>query len=411
MSNQYLGGFITKSPPAVSTSAASGIWTLDQQAQLKQQGLWPSQPPPADITWGTPVVFYSGTTSETMGVSLQSSGKVAIVYQDESSGGPNDLTRCIIGTISGNSISFGTPVSANSHGLSSDARDISYDSYNNKLILGYREPVNGYGAVKVGTPSGTTTSWGTETIFESSTTRYITFAYNPVSYRFLTSYQAASFTADGYSTVTTISGTTASFGAGVQFSSGSVTNVASCFDTVNNKVGIMYNDVATANCEIISGTMSGTNVSFGSSIVYRNSTTPQIQFGNQLAFNSVQGRAVAQQWVISPSEVIFSASVSFASSTPSFGTLVETSFTFYPPTLTTVAGSNFVTAGYSSSAPTNYVTRKGLISGTNVSLANKETIGTSTGTGQIFYDPVSNKVIYVYKGGSNYGTAIIGTVS
>lgn len=43
MSQKYIGGFITKSPVAPTSSAASGMWTLDQAMQLKLQGLWPTR--------------------------------------------------------------------------------------------------------------------------------------------------------------------------------------------------------------------------------------------------------------------------------------------------------------------------------------------------------------------------------
>jgi hypothetical protein len=45
MSQKYPGGFITKSPVAPTSSAASGMWTLDQAMQLQKQGNWPSPPP------------------------------------------------------------------------------------------------------------------------------------------------------------------------------------------------------------------------------------------------------------------------------------------------------------------------------------------------------------------------------
>jgi len=41
MSQKYPGGFITKSPVAPTSSAASGMWTLDQAMQLKKAGTWP----------------------------------------------------------------------------------------------------------------------------------------------------------------------------------------------------------------------------------------------------------------------------------------------------------------------------------------------------------------------------------
>jgi len=41
MSNQYAGGFISKTPPTVTTSSAQGMWTLSQQAQYQKAGVWP----------------------------------------------------------------------------------------------------------------------------------------------------------------------------------------------------------------------------------------------------------------------------------------------------------------------------------------------------------------------------------
>ena len=45
MSQKYPGGFITKSPVAPTSSAASGMWTLDQAMQLQKQGNWPNRAP------------------------------------------------------------------------------------------------------------------------------------------------------------------------------------------------------------------------------------------------------------------------------------------------------------------------------------------------------------------------------
>jgi hypothetical protein len=42
MSSKYPGGFITKSPVAPTTSAASGVWTLDQAMQYTKAGTWPT---------------------------------------------------------------------------------------------------------------------------------------------------------------------------------------------------------------------------------------------------------------------------------------------------------------------------------------------------------------------------------
>ena len=41
MSEQYPGGYVTKTPPTPTSSAAPGLWTLSQQAALQKQGAWP----------------------------------------------------------------------------------------------------------------------------------------------------------------------------------------------------------------------------------------------------------------------------------------------------------------------------------------------------------------------------------
>lgn len=59
MSQQYPGGFITKSPPAVvgpvdgEGGSAPGVWTLDQAMVYVKQGLWPKPVLPKEIfIWG-----------------------------------------------------------------------------------------------------------------------------------------------------------------------------------------------------------------------------------------------------------------------------------------------------------------------------------------------------------------------
>jgi hypothetical protein len=44
MSEKYPGGFVTYNPPTPSQTSATGIWTLSQQQQYQQAGLWPNSP-------------------------------------------------------------------------------------------------------------------------------------------------------------------------------------------------------------------------------------------------------------------------------------------------------------------------------------------------------------------------------
>jgi hypothetical protein len=79
MSTKYTGGFITKSPVAPTTSAASGIWTLDQQQQAQKAGTWPSPPVFIEDLFST--YLYTGTGSaQTITNNIDITGKGALVW-------------------------------------------------------------------------------------------------------------------------------------------------------------------------------------------------------------------------------------------------------------------------------------------------------------------------------------------
>jgi hypothetical protein len=75
MSTKYPGGFITKSPVAPTSSAASGIWTLDQQQQAQKAGTWPSPPIFIEDLFSTYLYTGNGSTQTiTNGIDLSGQG-------------------------------------------------------------------------------------------------------------------------------------------------------------------------------------------------------------------------------------------------------------------------------------------------------------------------------------------------
>ena len=75
MSTKYTGGFITKSPVAPTTSAASGIWTLDQQQQAQKAGTWPSPPMFIEDLFSTYLYTGQGSTNSYInGIDLATNG-------------------------------------------------------------------------------------------------------------------------------------------------------------------------------------------------------------------------------------------------------------------------------------------------------------------------------------------------
>jgi len=79
MSTKYSGGFITKNPVAPTSSAASGIWTLDQQQQAQKAGTWPSPPIFIEDLFSTYLYTGNGAT-QTITNGIDVSGKGGLVW-------------------------------------------------------------------------------------------------------------------------------------------------------------------------------------------------------------------------------------------------------------------------------------------------------------------------------------------
>jgi hypothetical protein len=76
MSQKYPGGFITKTPTAPTSSAAPGIWTLDQAMQNQKAGNWPSPPSPYIEDWFSTYLYTGNSSTQTItnGINLSANG-------------------------------------------------------------------------------------------------------------------------------------------------------------------------------------------------------------------------------------------------------------------------------------------------------------------------------------------------
>ena len=99
--------------------------------------------------------------------------KVVISYQD---GGNSDYGTSVVGTVSGTSISFGAESVFASESVSDSSS--SYNVAENKTTIGYKAPTN-YGTLVNGTISGTSISFDTPAVFSAAATTYQWSAYDP----------------------------------------------------------------------------------------------------------------------------------------------------------------------------------------------------------------------------------------
>jgi len=238
------------------------------------------------ISFGTPVVYESATTSFTSATYDSTNGKVVISYRDH---GNSVRGTSIVGTVSGTSISFGTAVVIDSTpGVSYIGS--TYDSTNNKVVIAYRDEDNSnYGRAVVGTVSGTSISFGSPVTFESGQSGYISAIYDSANGKVVIAYQDGNDSSHGKAVVGTVSGTSISFGSPVTFKSAESTYISATYDSTNGKVVIAYKDYGNNEYgTAVVGTVSGTSISFGTPVTFESADSREIG----ATFDSVNGKVV-----------------------------------------------------------------------------------------------------------------------
>ena len=214
------------------------------------------------ISFGNPVVFHSGSTYY-IDCSFDSNlNKVLVTYAD---GSNSDYGACVVGTVDTSSdpyISFGSEVVFASVNISGGAAS-TFDSANNKSVVVYSDNSQGRGIV--GTISGTSISFGSATALPNSGAyASLDVAYDTTSGKVVVVGRNGSNSNEGEATVGTVSGTSISFGTTVTYKSSAVAEYNQVvFDTTANKAVVIYRDQGDSNKgKFILGTVSGTDISF-----------------------------------------------------------------------------------------------------------------------------------------------------
>ena len=231
----------------------------------------------AAITFGTPAVVDTsapGTTFRPIAITYdESSEKVVVFYpRDASSGRP----YAAVGTVSGTSISFGTPVKIIDN-FYTQYFAAAYDVTNQKVVMAYQD--NGgsnYGKAVVGTVSGTSISFGSVVTFESATTSIISMAYDENAGKIVIAYSDDGNSNYGTSIVGTVSGTSISFGSPVVFNSNYSGEIGATYEPVSQNIVIAYIVGGTTYGNAIVGTVSGTSISFGTAVAFESAATGSV---------------------------------------------------------------------------------------------------------------------------------------
>jgi len=224
------------------------------------------------ITFGTPVLAYNASPAY-FHIVYAGSGKIVIAYEDTSAGGG----AAKVGTISGNSVSFGSQSSDfTGNGNTIQGVYAAYDSNEDRVVLAYKDETDGDdGVAVVGTVSGTSISFGsTEKFASSGVSATWDLHFDSSNNKIVIAYSDSGNSAYGTCKVGTVSDTSISFGSAAVFESADTRAIAICFDSTNNKMIIAYKDTGNSNyATAVVGTVSGTSISYGTPAVFNSANT------------------------------------------------------------------------------------------------------------------------------------------
>ena len=238
------------------------------------------------ISFGSEVVFASATIVEIKSTFDSASNKVVISYIDQDN---SNYGIAIVGTVSGTSISFGTAAVWNSN--RSDFTSIAFDSSANKVVITFASATGSpsyEGKAIVGTVSSTNISYASAVVFESGRTENTSVVYEVNAQKVVIAYKDRGNSSYGTAIVGTISGTSISFGTAVVFDSSSSELFSTDFDASNNTVVIAYNNGSSGKGYLIAGTVSGTNISFATRLEFRAGGGD----GTSIVYNSTEEKSV-----------------------------------------------------------------------------------------------------------------------
>jgi hypothetical protein len=356
---------------------------------------------------GGPTVYESANTQGTDTATFDSTNnKVIIAYRDTAN---SNFGTAVVGTVSGVSITFGTPVVFESAFV--DVISATFDTSTSKVVIAYGDNGNsGFGTAIVGTVSGTTISFGSATVFAGFVTDKNSITFDSANNKVVIAYRRIS---NGYGTavVGAVSGTSITFGSTVVFESASSQDVASTFDSTNNKVVISYTDLGNTNKgTAVVGTVSGTSISFGSPAIFENAIVNY----TSVTFDSNSNKVVVAYSDAGNSGFGTAAVGTVSGTSISFGTpVVFESGNTYRPSATFDSSTNRVVVSYADAGSSSRGTLTvGTVSGTSISFITPivfETGGTTAKSDSAVFDSSANRVVIPYSDGNGggFGTAVV----
>ncbi len=335
----------------------------------------------------------SGTLSSGQAVVLNSNGTVSVVSEITT---PDSVGS--VNTITGTSYSQTGPEA------------LIYDPDTQQVIYAYQGNST-YGTVVTGVVSGTSITFGTPVVFNSTGTFRITAAYDTDQDKVVVAYRNGGNSNYGTAIVGTVSGTSISFGTALNFQSAAVDYITMVYNSSVQRIVVAFMAPADNQGTIRTLQVSGTSISQIGGVGYAFSTDAK---NGQLVYDPVVGKAVI--FYVDGSTGYSGAITTNASSAPTLGNIQTWAsglqngefggiFATYDST------NQKIIAGYIASTGGYGYIRSGTLSGTTMTYDNNNTQATSVAINKharLAYDPSAKRSVLFYSNGasSNRGEAI-----
>ena len=230
------------------------------------------------ISFGANFLFNSSVCyNTTVAFDPNTAGKFVVAFRDGGNNSGNNGTA-VVGTVSGTSISFSSKYVFNVN--RSNTNSISFDpSTAGKFVIGYADGGDSYyGKAIVGTLSGTSISYGTPAVFNTAYSNDVKVSSNPtIAGKFVIVYSDNGNSGYGTALVASVSGNSVSFGSPVVFNDEGTTS----FLTVSNqnatgRVAMFYRNETSGSFEgrAVVGIVTGNSITFSSQYVVNTGNTP-----------------------------------------------------------------------------------------------------------------------------------------
>lgn len=219
------------------------------------------------FTMGTAVNLSTNATGDyrydrVLSVYDSVNNKIVVQYQ----AGGTYVQTAIVCTVSGTSVSAGTPVTIMSGGLDSYSGSLAYDSNAQKVYALVR------GNLMVGTVSGTSISFGSAQMYESGAI-YSAVVYDSVNNKSVILYSGGTSNYLRARVATYGGSNTVSYGTSTLVANIAPTFITGSYDSLYGKVVFMYRDPTAGEGKILVGQISGNNVTFDSPVTVDSSNT------------------------------------------------------------------------------------------------------------------------------------------